>query len=66
MITFFIPGKIVSEYKYLGIILSTKLNWSKTTKYPAFQANKAAAVLNIAGRKCGGFPKDVALKLLIR
>ena len=52
-----------SEYKYLGIIFSTKLNWSKATKTLASQANKAAVVLNIAGRKCGGLPKDVALEL---
>ena len=63
---FFYLGKeieIVSEYKYLGIIFSAKLNWSKATKTLASQANKAAAVLNIAGRKCGGLPKDVALEL---
>ena len=63
---FFYLGKeieIVSEYKYLGIIFSTKLNWSKATKTLASQANKAASVLNIAGRKCGGLPKDVALEL---
>jgi hypothetical protein len=50
---------IVSEYKYLGLMLNEHLNWDLTVKTLAASANRALGVLIAKSKQFGGFPFDV-------
>ncbi len=57
------PIEIVTVYKYLGLLFTPGLTWSKTVNTIAMQAKKAVVKLIIYSIKCGGFPTKVAFEL---
>ena len=47
--------EVVSYYKYLGLLISSRNVWGKAVATLADQANKALSSLHIASKKIGGF-----------
>ena len=62
----YFDGKLVEPvtyYKYLGLIFSSRLSWSKTISTLRHQAEKAIIAVKIIFNKCGGLPTNVAFHL---
>ena len=62
----YFDGKLVEPvtyYKYLGLIFSSRLSWSKTINTLRHQAEKAIIAVKIIFNKCGGLPTNVAFHL---
>jgi hypothetical protein len=53
----------VTYYKYLGVVFSNRLKWSKATKTLAAQANKALFAIKRLYKKCNGLSINVCFKL---
>ena len=53
----------VTYYKYLGLIFSSRLSWSKTIKTLRQQAEKAIIAVKIICNKCGELPFNIAFHL---
>ena len=54
---------IVTYYKYLGLIISNRLIWTKAVQTLAQQSEKSLLVLKRFAFKCKGLPIDVWFKL---
>lgn len=54
---------VVPLYKYLGVIFTSSLSWSKAVYTLAMQARKGIAMLRKYSKACGGLPVKVAFKL---
>ena len=52
-----------SEYKYLGLIFTPKLSWSKAKRKLASQARKAIFCIKTYQRKFGYFQQDEIFRL---
>ena len=57
------PLEVVSVYKYLGLLFSNTLSWSKAVHTLSLQAKKATNMLIQSSIKCGGFSVAVAFEL---
>ena len=55
--------EVVSYYKYLGLVFSSRLKWSAAAKALAAQANKALFSIKRLYKKCNGLSLDVCFKL---
>ena len=55
--------EIVTYYKYLGLIVSSRLNWTKATQTLAAQSEKSIIVLKRFVYKCRGVSVDIWFKL---
>ena len=62
---FFKDGNIMTVpfYKYLGLLLTSNLNWRKSVYTLSVQAKKALAMVTRYSVKCGGLPVKVAFEL---
>jgi hypothetical protein len=58
--------EVVPHYKYLGIVFSSMLCWSKAVNTLCSQANKAICMLYNLNAKVGGLPIDTAFFLFDR
>ena len=53
----------VSQYKYLGLVLSEHLDYSVTAKFVAQAASRALGLLMAKSKSIGGFPYEAFTKL---
>ena len=54
---------MVESYKYLGLVLTEFLDYSKTAKAVAKSANRALGLIIAKSKAFGGLPYDVFYKL---
>ena len=54
---------VVSFYKYLGSVFTSRLCWTATQKTLAVQAQKAVGVIKHIANQCGGLTPDTYFKL---
>ena len=54
---------IVTSYKYLGIVFSSRLTWGHTIKELAGKANKAVSMIRLVMWKLGVFEHKALLKI---
>ena len=57
---------VVSEYKYLGLVFSTTLSWSRAQLTLAIQAQKALLKLHRLDKMCDGLPPQLQFELFDR
>ena len=55
--------EIVTYYKYLGLMISSRLNWSFATKTLSAQSEKAVTGIKCVIIKCGGMSMDNSFEL---
>ena len=57
------PIQVVSQYRYLGLVLTECLDWSVTAKYVAQASQRALGLLIAKSKAHGGLPYTVFTKL---
>lgn len=57
------PLETVPLYKYLGLLFTSYLSWTKAVHELSLKAKRAVMMLIMYSIKCGGFPTSVAFEL---